>query len=245
MKRATLLIALAAGAVALTIATASSARTGSAADPKARVADFNSSITATVPPGGNATVTSPTLPADAERAKITIKPAKSEDEQLFEGLQAVLADAPTKGARILTCVFLAYAPQDGPLDFQEKDPTIAGLFFLACVRMALELKSQQGTGAAAAVSSLCERRRKAADAQITRSGSTYRMHVEGTSHKASRRSRLVTRCRERGTGVQLRLRPRSSRRTLREVTGDKLGIGLISPSGADRAVHVRTTFRAR
>ena len=242
MRRATLFAVLGATVGGLTIApSAGTAPTG----PKATASSFPSTVVANVPPNGNAGVTSPTLPADATRGKIIVKPAKSADEELFEGLELILAEAPTRSARVLTCVFLAATAEDAPVDFGQEDEAILDLFLYACVRMAIELNSASSSEASAAASGMCQRQRKAADAEITRSGGTYRMQVEGTTRKPSRRSRVIVTCREKGTGVQLRVRPRKRGRTLRKVVGKKLGIGLVSPADATRSVKVRTTFRAR
>ena len=222
---------------------------GALASPAA--ARLPAKIDLTVPPGGNAMATSPTLPADVKQGTITVKPDDG-DADLFNRLTGILSGTPTKGLRALTCVLIAFQIVDRegegslPVSFDEDDSTLQLLFLNACLKLALSLPSTQAAPrAATAATGPCARMRTAVGMKVTRSGGRYRAHVEGTPHKPTGRSALIVSCRRVGNGMKVTMRPRSRRRTLRSVAGSKIGIALASPADATKSVRVHTTFNAR
>jgi hypothetical protein len=242
------LVALAAvvGAAMVALAPAPPAARGSG--PKAVAANFPSSVEVGVPGPGDATVTSPTLPATAKRATITVTPDTSADARLFDLLTEELTSKPTRGARVIACVLIyasvAASAPDEDVAFGLTDPTLQDLFLHVCLRLALALPTQHKASSApsSASKASCSRVDKAIGVRITRSGAGYRAQVEGRTHKPRGRSSLVISCQHKGKGLQITIRPRLRGRTLQQAVGSTLGIGFTNPT-TSRAVHVRTTFQ--
>lgn len=226
-----------------------------AAAPAAR-AGFPASIETTVAPGGNSSISSPTLPADMRSATVDVKPATPADDPFFEDMRVVLSLQPTPGRRLLMCIGLYINVAHGidesvELQFPEQVHPLAVLLLSACLHMAAEVDraAQQGGSATAAALPLaaaaaaCSRSATQVPATFTRVGRQWRATVDGTTAKLRKRGRLAVSCRRSGAGMTLKVRPAASGRSLRSVVGPRLRLGVYNPLDARGSGRLRVTFR--
>ncbi len=214
-------------------------------------ATFPSSIETTVTPGGNATISSPSLPPAMRSATVDIAPARPADEQFFENMQVVLSTQPTPGKRLLTCIGLYITVAHGidesvELQFPENVHPLAVLLLSACLEMAAQIdRAQQAqTSGAASAAAACKRIGTQIGASFTRVGrGTYRATISGRPAKLRARGRLKVGCTRKGAGITLKLRPVASGRSLRSVVGPSLQVGVYNPLAATGSGRLRVTFR--
>lgn len=213
-------------------------------------AHLPSSIETTVPPGGNATASSPTLSPDMRSATVDIAPAKPADEQFFENMQVVLSLQPTPGKRLLMCIGLYINVAHGidesvELQFPEQVHPLAVLLLSACLEQAAAIdRAQQAQPKAGASAAACKRVATQIGATFTRVGrGTYKATVDGTTAKLRARGRLKVGCTRRGNGMRLKFRPVARGRSLRSVVGPNLQIGVYNPLDAAGSGTLRLTFR--
>jgi len=245
MRRGRLAFAVAvvfiAGVVALTPGSSASTRAG----PVAHASGFPSSINVTVPAGGEAQVTSPTLPPTAAQATVTVTPEPGTTAAAFSDLTEALATLGSLKSRVVACVFLyeSIPISEEALDFVEDSPTLALLFLNACVQIAVQLSGPSSTQKAAdAAAATCRQAGRAVAAKVTQVGGRYRIQVKGMTAKPKNKSPLVVSCKRIGTGLQLAIRPRARGRTLSQVVGPTLSIGYSTPAGSSSPVGVHTAF---
>ncbi|HET6448011.1 MAG TPA: hypothetical protein VFG31_02790, partial [Conexibacter sp.] len=175
--------------------------------PAAR-ASFPASIEATVSPGGNATVSSPTLSPTMRSVTVDVAPARPADEQFFQNMQVVLSTQPTPGKRLLTCIGLYINVAHGidesvELQFPENVHPLAVLLLSACLEMAAQIDraQQAGTSGASTAAAACARVGTQIGASFTRvGGGKYKATIDGTTAKLRVRGRLKIGCTRRGAG---------------------------------------------
>jgi hypothetical protein len=244
-------------ALALAVTVGFSARADGRSGPIAVAAHFPQTATETVPGSGDGTVQSSELPATAAQATIDVQPNApkgSDDIRTFDDLtDVVISSFPKFGRlnrpaqRIITCAILSdlYSNVEGlQPGVVDSEPVLQILVLDMCLRVALQLSSQQSHGAVAVARLPACRRLDAAIAiRVTRSGSGYRGQTVGRTRKPSSRSPLSISCRRRGTGFRLTIRPRVRGRKLRQVVGPTVGIAFVNPT--NKPVGVRTTFAVR
>jgi hypothetical protein len=214
-------------------------------------AGFPSSIETTVGPGGNATVSSPTLPPDMRSATVDVAPVSSADEQFFENMQVVLSTQPSPGKRLLMCIGLYINVAHGidesvELQFPEQVHPLAVLLLSACLEMAAQIDRarQAGTAGARSAAATCARVGTQIGATFTRVGrGKYKATIAGRTAKLRARGRLKVGCTRRGAGMRLKLKPAASGRSLRSVVGSRLQVGVYNPLDAGGSARLRLTFR--
>jgi hypothetical protein len=215
-------------------------------------AHLPSSIETTVSPGGNATISSPTLTPDMRSATVDIAPAKPADEQFFENMQVVLSLQPTPGKRLLMCIGLYINVAHGidesvELQFPEQVHPLAVLLLSACLEQAAQIdraNQQAGTSGASAAAAACARVGTQIGATFRRAGrGRYTATIDGRTAKLRARGRLKVGCTRRGSGMRLKLRPVARGRSLRSVVGPNLQIGVYNPLDAAGSGRLRLTFR--
>ena len=220
--------------------------------PAAAHANLPSSIEATVAPGGNATVSSPTLPPTLRSATVDVVPVSSADEQFFENMQVVLSLQPSPGKRLLTCIGLYINVAHGidesaELQFPEKVHPLAVLLLSACLEQAAAIdraQQQARTSGAATAAAACKRVATQVGATYTRVGrGKYTATIDGRPAKLRARGRLTVGCRRKGAGMTLKLRPTARGRSLRSVVGPNLQLGVYNPLAATGSGRLRFTFR--
>ena len=245
MRRARLPFAVAvaviAGVVALAPGYSAVARTG----PRAHASSFPSSVNVTVPAGGEAQVTSPTLPPTAAQATITVTPEPGTTAAAFSELAEELATLGSLKSRVVACVFLYQSipfSEEG-MDFVESSQTLALMFLGACVQIAVNLSAPTGTHKAVeAAAAGCRQTGRVVAAKVSKIGGRYRIQVKGMTAKPNSKSPLVVTCTRVGTGLALAIRPRARGRTLSQVVGPTLSIGYSTPTGSQSPVGVHTAF---
>jgi hypothetical protein len=199
----------------------------------------------TVPAGGADIVTSSLFASAVHNATMTVEPKNPSDSLLFPALRAVFTRKPSKGARLLSCVFLALASihyNDGNETFVETDTTLLGLFLHACFQLALSLPSMAPDIASMAASG-CHGVAKAVTFTVTKVSGGYQGQVNGFTYKPKGRSPLVMSCKRKGQGLQIKIRPRKHGMTLRKAIGPKLGFSLINPN--NQPVGFKATFAVK
>jgi hypothetical protein len=218
--------------------------------PAAR-ANFPSSIETTVAPGGNATVSSPTLPPDMRSATVDVVPADTDDAGFFGDMRVVLSTLPTPGKRLLACIGLYIDIAHGidesvELQFPEQVHPLATLLLSACLEMAAQIdRARQASGAAASgAAATCARVGTQVGATFTRVGrGRYKATIDGTTTRLRVRGRLKVGCTRYGAGMRLKLRPVARGRSLRSVVGSRLQVGVYNPLAARGSGRLRFTFR--
>ncbi len=232
----------------LRIVAAAAALLGVALAAPSASANLPSSIETTVAPGGNATVSSPTLPRDMRSATVDIAPAEPADEPFFESMQVVLSLQPSPGKRLMMCIGLYINVAHGidesvELQFPEQVHPLAVLLLSACLQMAAEI-DRAGQAGTADASAACARVGTQVGATFTRVGrGRYRATIDGTTAKLRARGRLKVGCTRRGAGMRLKLRPAARGRSLRSVVGSRLQVGVYNPLDANGSGRLRLTFR--
>lgn len=214
-------------------------------------ANFPSSIETTVAPGGNATVSSPTLPPDMRSATVDIAPAGSGDDPFFQDMRVVLSTLPTPGKRLLACIGLYVNVAHGidesvDLQFPEQVHPLAVLLLSACLEMAAQIDRarQAGTTRASGAAAACARVGTQVGATFTRVGrGKYKATIDGTTTRLRTRGRLKVACTRHGAGMRLKLRPAARGRSLRSVVGSRLQVGVYNPLDANGSGRLRFTFR--
>jgi hypothetical protein len=212
-------------------------------------ANLPASIEVPVAPGGNASVSSPTLPATMRSATVDIAPADADSSALIRDLGVVLSLQPTPGRRLLMCIGLyvtvAHAVEGAEiLDFSQPVHPLASLMLSACLEQAAQIdRAMKQRQAGAAARGACPRVATQVPATFTRVGGKYRATIDGPVSRLSRRGRLKVTCRRRGAGLTLKVRPAARGRSLRSVVGPRLRLGLYNPLDADGAAPTRVTFR--
>jgi len=220
-----------------------------AAGPAAH-ASFPSSIETTVAPGGNATVSSPTLPPDMRSATVDVVPVGSGSNDFFDSMQVVLSTLPTPGKRLLACIGLYINVAHGidesvDLQFPEQVHPLAVLLLSACLELAAQIdRAGQASGAAAfAAAGTCARVGTQVGATFTRAGrGRYKATIDGTTTRLRTRGRLRIGCTRRGAGMRLKLRPVARGRSLRSVVGPRLQVGVYNSLDARGSGRLRFTF---
>jgi hypothetical protein len=213
-------------------------------------ANLPSSIETTVAPGGNATISSPTLDPSMRSAKVDIVPVSSSDEDFFDNMQVVLSLQPTPGKRLLMCIGLYVNVAHGidesvELQFPEQVHPLAVLLLSACLEQAaaIDRAAKQARSVATPAAAACKRLATQVGATFTRVGRNYSATIDGTPTRLRRRGRLKVACTRRGAGMTLSVRPTASGRSLRSVVGPRLRLGLYNPLDAAGSGRVRLTFR--
>lgn len=215
-------------------------------------ANLPSSIETTVAPGGNASISSPTLPPTMRSANVDIAPTSSSDETFFENMQVVLSLQPSPGKRLLMCIGLYVNVAHGidesvELQFPEQVHPLAVLLLSACLEQAaaIDRAAKQASRPLATASAVakCQRLATQVGATFTRVGSQYKATIEGTPTKLKQRGRLKVTCKPKGSGLTMKVRPVARGRTLRSVVGPQLRVGVYNPLDAEGSGRLRVTFR--
>ena len=156
-------------------------------------ANLPSSIETTVVPGGNASISSPTLPPDMRSANVDVTPVSVSDELFFENMQVVLSLQPSPGKRLLMCIGLYINVAHGidesvELQFPEKVHPLAVLLLSACLEQAAVIDRARRRAARGPGRPLPDVRALATQvgATFTRVGGQYKATIAGTPTKLKR-----------------------------------------------------------
>jgi len=226
-------------AIALVATVAAAPRAGAARGPRAHAAGFPSAIDVTIPPGGDAQVTSPTLPPSATSVTVTATPTAGTSAGAFAGLAEVLAPLGSFKQRFLACIaFYTYPLPGEDLSFAQSNSVLGLLFLNACIEVAREVSVPAKAVDAAAG---CRQAGRTVPAKLTRVGGQYHLKVNGRS-RAKRKLALIVTCTPVGGGIQLAVRARKAGVPLTRVVGPTLSIGYVSPTGAGASAGVHTAF---
>jgi hypothetical protein len=213
-------------------------------------ASFPASIETTVAPGGNATISSPTLSPSMKSATVDVVPAGPDDVPFFRDMQVVLSLQPSPGKRLLTCIGLYINIAHGidesvDLQFPEQVHPLAVLLLSACLELAAQIDraAQKPPQAASSAAAKCNRLGTQIGATFTRVGSQYTATIDGSPAKLRTRGRLKVTCKRKGAGLTLKVRPTAKGKSLRSVVGPRLQVGVYNPLAASGSGRLRATFR--
>lgn len=237
--RLRLLVAVSLVAIAVVVTVTSAPGAGATGVPAAHAAGFPSSINVTIPAGGDAQVTSPTLPPTATSLTVTATPAAGTSASAFASLAEVLAPLGSFKQRFLACLAIYAYPLPGESASFAESGSVLGLLFLnACIELAREVSApRQARDAAAA----CRQLGRIVPAKLTRVGGRYKIRVNGVA-RAKRKLALTVTCTPIGGGIQLDVRARAPGVPLTRIVGPTLSIGYLSPSGSTASPDVHTAF---
>jgi hypothetical protein len=213
-------------------------------------ANFPASIDTTVAPGGNATISSPTLSPSMKSATVDVAPVSANAERFFQNMQVVLSVQPSPGKRLLMCIGLYVNVAHGiddrvELQFAEQVNPLAVLLLSACLELAAQIDraAQHARQNAASAAARCKQMGTQIGATFTRVGSQYKAMIGGTPGKLKARGRLKVTCKGKGTGLSLTVRPAARGKSLRSVVGSRLQVGVYNPLAATGSARLRATFR--
>ena len=232
--------------VAVGIATAppSSARVP-ADEPFHAPADFTLGLSLTLPGGGDAWASSPALPYSAHSITTYVKTEKQEEAEAAVDVLVKLATL-SKGKRLLTCAIMAL---NGNALVQQMSSTGSPANALALLQVTRnhvsmcfeivrllasigELQSPQiGTR-----SSECPQTSVMVPVTTTPAG------ISVTGGPVAKKSPLRISCRDTGGDMVIKIKPRSKKKTLRSVVGEKLTLGFSSPTGSTQAVPLQIGY---
>lgn len=202
------------------------------------------SIVTNVPPGGTSMITTPALAKDITKLKVDLEPENKDDAAAFEDFNTSLGSL-TKGRRLLVCTMMylkvieTYSPYGDEERVDAYHLSYAGAVMLACLQLAGLLENSPAR--AAATSKKCAQFLPSLPATVTQENGGYSVTAEGTTTKAKKPA-LKVRCRTIGSKVSYTVRPRKKGKTLRQVVGKNLVIGVKSPADASTSVPVKVTF---
>lgn len=209
-------------------------------------ASFPAKIDVSIPPGGTATVSSPDLAPTQKSVSVEILGLQSD---AINGLAVLLAGLPTLHTRVLGCLYLneSFSALNKVVDDETNSPLLESLFIALCTQVALQLGNRPATPApvsAHSAASACVQASREVAVKITRAAGGYRAHAKGTVQVSKRGSPIRVSCRRTARGLALRIRPTSSRMTLRSVVGNQLELGMVAPNTATSSTRLRVTFRS-
>ena len=213
-----------------------------------------------VPAGGTSSLTSQTLPKDADGIKVTVKPngPSATESDVYDHFLSSLGTLSKQG-RLLVCTMLyqqiatlgdAYT-DDLAINVSTVD--FAGTVLLACLQMAGLLQAQQrGMAppqdrmsrpvATARATTACEQARPKIASVMEKTDDGWRLTASGATTKA-KPTKIRVGCRERGQRVTFKVRSATKGVPLRRALGKKtLKFGLKSPGDASTSVPVSVTF---
>lgn len=233
-------------------------------DPVARIAcdstttgPCSESGSIALPPNSFGTQSTDTVPNAAEKASTSlgISNTDANDVNAFDEVWATVVDGyPGLGKiksklvrRVITCVVFAESltmPSDvlGQEDFSATGPAYDGVALAMCLQMAVVGQHRAFKAHDAASKPGCSNALVSVPIEVQRTASGYRAVVNATSYKARGTQPLSVSCRPHGVGLQIKLKPRSRRSTLRQVLGPHLSIGFSNPSNRSLDIHTKYAF---
>lgn len=230
---------------------------------------FPASIKTTVPPGGNSTITSPTIPKDTMTVLVelaVVANAVPAEVEAFDKLTSAMGKM-TKGNRLLTCIMLYNALVTTPqleddygaeVTFQANEASLALVALVGCIRLAGLGSSTQPTptvgpsvgpslrrSAPAAQASgtfhKCVRDHPGVPGTINQSNGVFTLSVDGAIKKA--RNQLRIGCRTKSGKTILKVRAAKNGVPLRKVLGKRPRLSIVSPADAEASAPTKVTFR--
>jgi hypothetical protein len=216
-------------------------------------ANFPSSLSTTVTPGGNSTVTSPTLSPSMKSATVDVVPPGPTDAELFRDMRVILSAQPTPGRRMVTCIemTMGIGNSDDDAYYTLTEATLSPLSLLlmsACLHLAAEVNREQAKPKAratprAALAARCRQLKTQIGATYKRVGSKYTAKISGKRTRLKTRSRVTVTCKRKGRGLSLKVRPAAKGKSLRSVVGPQLLVGVYNPLEAKGSAKLKFTFR--
>lgn len=262
LARQTLVAVVSTALVAAVLTTApASAQTDSARDSRSGH-HFPVSVTTKVPPGGYSTITSPTIPKDAETLEVKLVAranATQPQVEAFDELATVMGQM-TKGKRLLVCVMLYNAlvtlPQaeddyDADVQFQANEALLALVALVSCVRLAGLVTSTSPPAVTAGPTPASREQRRGklhkcvqdkpgVPGTVEQGDGGWTLTVDGVLKKA--RNKLKVGCRTKSGKTVLRIRAAKKGVPLRKVMGKQPRLSLVSPADAGASAPTKVTF---
>lgn len=204
-------------------------------------------VTTNVPANGTSLVTTPTLPKNLTTLTLEYEIESKDAAALdaFEKFNSSMAQL-SKGKRLMVCVMMyqavaaPYSPVGDEARVDAYNITNAGALLLACLKIA-GLISDGPPMARATATQRCAQLMPSLPVTTTKVDGGYSVVAEGTITKA-KKPKIKVKCRSSATKVTLKIKPRKKGKTLRQVVGKKLMVGIKSPPDAGTTVPVKMTF---
>lgn len=212
-----------------------------------------------VPAGGTSSLTSQTLPKNADGIKVIVKPdgPSATESDVYDHFLSSLGTL-SKHGRLLVCTMLyqQIATLESPyshVDLNIVHLDFAGTILLACLQMAGLLQAQnRGLAppqdrmfqpvAAAQATTACEQARPKIASTMEKTDDGWQLTASGDTTKA-KPTKIKVGCRQRGQRMTFKVRSATKGQTLRQALGKKtLKFGLKSPQDAETSVPVSVTF---
>lgn len=209
----------------------------------------------TLPANGYGSQSTDTVPTRATSGTELVAPFNAEELDSFDSnWETIVGAFPKLGGiknvfvrRVLTCAVFAPAAS-AYLRFFGSAPDARAtdtsqLFLTLCLQIVYQTQlAQREQLAAGTASAGCSPALQSIPIQIKRSGGTYVARLAGTPRRV-RRTPLVVSCRRQGQGLRISMHPRARGRTLRQVIGGHMGIGISNPTNTPVKVHTVFSFR--
>lgn len=199
-------------------------------------------VTMNMPADGSGVATRAPMPPSSTTGTVGVT-ATSDDSNFINALTSMLSSAPTRGARVITCVFLnaALANMLGE-DFTITDSSLQLLFIRMCLQLALNMQQPQGPSARRGVvrAAGCSQQPISVPIRITKTASGYKATVKGTPSKP-KNMRFRVACTRTAKSLKITLRPKTG--TLAKAIGPILHVGFISRSSSPGKLKIALGVR--
>lgn len=223
---------------------------GSPGDAVVHARTFDSQVSATVPPSGTATFTSPTLDRDTRQVTLTVK---SEDDEEFERMAFYLSHRRlSKGKKLQTCIRMHRLALQGWrstfIDYELKleNSEKALLTFITCMhiaRLIQILEEESGPPTRTYRAAGCAVQPAAFPMKVKQTPSGLTVSGQGKGKNPKKGGPLKVTCTKVGGAMVMTVRPRAKGKSLRSVIGPKVSIGVQSDLHAENSADVTVAFR--
>jgi hypothetical protein len=221
---------------------------------------FPASVETEVPPGGYATITSPTIPKSTKTLVVTLVAkanATKPEVEAFDQLGEVMGKM-TKGKRLLTCIMLFNAAvtvrqaeddYDADVQFQANEAIAALVVLVACVRLAGLVTStdgaaDRGTGLLTSPGvkmAPCIQDKPGVPATLEQADDgSWILDADGALKKT--RNKVKIGCQTMSGKTVLKVRAAKKGVPLRKVLGKTPRLSLVSPADAESGAPTKVTF---
>ena len=212
---------------------------------------FDSDIDTNIPPGGQSTISSPTLDPSIHSAALEL----TTDEQFFTKMTEVFVQAPSPGKRLMACLigttlYAAFDSLTAALEqistYKAEEDSIVLLRIAYCLQLVAVFAEfqAQSTNQARQLGSTCGQYAAGIKEQITHDGGSYQLTSKGTPKAKTKNAHVKVTCKAvSGTTMKIQLKPRKKGQSLRAALGtDRLYLGIASPSTATGSAPVHVAF---
>jgi hypothetical protein len=210
-------------------------------------------VTTTVPPGGDSTLTSSTIPKTATEQKIVIsidgEDYTPEELKTFQEWTVMLTNLPKPKDQLIVCLALhqqqlsTWNSSTRSVQIVEERAEAALVYLVGCLQAARILNEASRVSAAMArAGTRCAQGPKQFPSTLEKVSAGFRLTVDGAGARSRKRGGLKVTCRALGDKMVYTVKNRKKGKPLRKVIGKKLHFSILSPPDASGPVTAKVTF---